>query len=233
MDVHHRSEHNRRQAEERPPTSRYPMLSYLAEKKDISSAVFHWSLMYLVMNTIAGDDVKARNAVYDDKQRIQLRMLEESVKMIPVFKAELVQELCSLVQNLAGNLERGSWWAVRQAEMQLFKRFVLEPSQRVGLDLEFVLEVLGQCRSFKRCSITGKLIFDHQTPVASKRRTRAPPATDLEMVLAANIWGNRRLPLRLCEPYGQPRALAQAMDAFMRRDGIRGHPCAKVLQKGS
>jgi hypothetical protein len=72
-----------------------------------------------------------------------------------------ITELSALIRYLEGEIKHGRWLFVTREHRNLMLKWVVEPVQKGGLDLDYVLEVIGRYRRVEGCRRPESTLVDY------------------------------------------------------------------------
>lgn len=133
----------------------------------------------------------------------------------------LIAETCALVCNLEQEMAQSRWLLVHPRDKYLVERTVLIPAQEFGMDVDFVLELLGRYKRGPECSKPESTLLTHWM--------KSPHSTDLGDAIASHS-----LLLEKCVLEDEVRVVLQdSIAAFQKREGLEAVCTSRELQEES
>jgi hypothetical protein len=135
--------------------SSYPLLTKYVEKKRLDRRnMLFWSLVEIVAATFSTDCQRFKAALLkSDPICASSVRIEDSSTFYNKGLRSYIEELCALVRNLEHELTSNRWILVHKQEKELVKNLILDPVDDLGLNLDYVLEVLGRYRCVEGCTL--------------------------------------------------------------------------------
>lgn len=203
----------------------FPILTEYAEKDAaMRRSQLQWCLVEVIAVTFSPDHC----------QRLQKALMKASPDWSCLAKAEniasitsstgraLVAEMSNLIRYLKEEISNHRWLLVHDQHKVLIEKIVLEPVRHFGLDLDYVLEVLGRYKRVEGCTRPESTLVDHWMSLSLSR-------TDLGDSIASHASLIRRFILKR-----EVRVvLEDYIASFQLARGLGGLNTSRVLQEES
>lgn len=213
-------------------TQQYPLLAvYSKNTRESRQAQLRWALVEIVAVTFSTDCRRLKASLYDfdpswtsnegtgrwDKAtELPTSIWDEEGRV-------MVSELCALVHNLEKAMAGDRWLLVHQHDKFLVNQLILKPARELGLDLYFVIEILGRFeRSDGRCRPKSTLV-DYWM------KAKSASETDVADTIASHGFLLRR-----CKLDERSRLILEDyITAYLKSKGLEGLKNSRELQDES
>ncbi|KAF1850193.1 uncharacterized protein K460DRAFT_400269 [Cucurbitaria berberidis CBS 394.84] len=131
----------------------YPLLTEVSHQSRYQrrSRLFSF-LMEIIAVTFSTDCQELKKALIKiNPDWADLSCTDDSSSVANDKGRAMITELSALIQDLQKDLSYGRWPLVRGRDKDLIKKTVLEPVQDWGINLDFVLEVIGRYKRVEGC----------------------------------------------------------------------------------
>lgn len=226
-------------APERNSTS-YPLLTeYAFATKDSQwycDSFFVCCLIEIMAVTFPTDFVRLKAIIAELNSRwAACSHLQEPGSLFNNATKPITLELTTLVRNLEDALAGNRWLFIHKKDKELVRKWVLLPVQAHGMNLDYVLEVLGryECTEGSRvkgCYVAKKTLVDYWMPLSHRNQPKDEATMlDLGDTLASHTWLLHSLRL------GKEMNLVfeESINTFWKDKGLEGLQTSKELQEES
>jgi len=156
----------------------YLLLTEYAKMEKINRcAQLQWSLMEIMAVTFSTDCQRLKAALIKMYPAWASTHIEDPSSTTDKEGRALVAEMSTLVRNLEKEITRNRWLLVHKRDKDLAEKIVLEPVEDLGMNLDFVLEVLGRYERVEGRRRPESTLVDYWM---------SPPSTDLGDAIASH-----------------------------------------------
>ena len=157
----------------------YPLLTEYAKMSEINRrSQLQWSLMEIMAVTFSTDCQRLKAALTKMYPTWACTHIEDPSSTTDKEGRALVAEMSTLVRNLEKEVTRNRWLLVHKRDEDLAEKIVLEPVEDLGMNLDFVLEVLGRYERVEGRRRPESTLVDYWMS--------SPPSTDLGDAIASH-----------------------------------------------
>ena len=226
-------------APERNSTS-YPLLTKYAFGTKYSQfqcdSFFLYCLMEIMAVTFPTDFVRLKAILAEINPAWAVSShLQEPSSLFHTATKPIITELTALVRNLEDALAGNRWLFIHEKDKELVRKLVLLPVQARGMNLDYVLEVLGryECTEgygVKGCRVAKKTLLDYWMPLYPRNQPKDEATMlDLGDTLASHtlLLHSLRLERKI------NLVFEESISTFWKEKGLEGLQTSKELQEES
>jgi len=218
----------------------YPLLTKYAfaveNSQSYCDGYFLLCLMEIMAVTFPTDFVRLKAILAESSSRWAASShLQEPSSLFHIARRPIVAELTALVRNLEEALASNRWLFVDKKEKELVRIWVLLPVQARGINLDYVLEVLGRYECTESCGVEGyriakKTLVDYWMPLSPNDQ----PKDELIMLDLGDTLASHTLLLHSLR-LGKKMDLVfeESINTFWKDKGLEGLQTSKKLQEES
>ncbi|KAF2707299.1 hypothetical protein K504DRAFT_447309 [Pleomassaria siparia CBS 279.74] len=138
----------------------YPLLTECAKtSRTIRRDDLFWSLVEIIAVTFSTDCERLKAAI----RKVHPTWVHDEDPSSTAVKESraILAEISALVRNLEKEITHNRWLLVRNKDKYLIEKIVLEPVQDFGLNLDYVLEVVGRYKRVEGCCRLESTLVDY------------------------------------------------------------------------